>query len=166
MPSKTTVKNRTEIFDHRFAGHHAKTVTMELEDLIIFDGICNFCSGAVRFIVNRDTKSRFRFMPMQTDLGQEILTQHNYDPEDTQTFLLLTAGCVLDKTDAAFEILKAFSWQWQPLRLLGVLPKSLRDWFYDQLATNRYRWFGKKEACMVPDDELKPRFINNDYPDK
>jgi predicted DCC family thiol-disulfide oxidoreductase YuxK len=132
---------------------------MDLDKVIIFDGICNFCSNAVRFIINRDSKATYRFIPMQTELGRQLLAQYGYDPDNTQTFLLLTTEGILDRTDAALEILKAFSWHWQSLRILQALPKPFRDWFYDVLARNRYRWFGKKDTCMIPSDEIKSRFL-------
>ena len=132
---------------------------MDLENVIVFDGICNFCTGATRFIINHDINSVYRFVPMQTELGRQIMTQYDYNPDDTQTFLLLTAGRILNRTDAALEILKVFSWGWQPLRTLRLLPRPFRDWFYDVLARNRYRWFGKKEVCMMPTDDQKERFL-------
>lgn len=132
---------------------------MDLDKVIIFDGICNFCSSAVRFIINRDSKAVYRFIPMQTELGRQILARYGYDPDDTQTFLLLTTEGILERTDAALEILRAFSWRWQPLRILQALPKPFRDWFYNVLARNRYRWFGKKDTCMIPSDEIKSRFL-------
>jgi len=134
---------------------------LDLDNIVVFDGICNFCSAAVRFIVRRDHKVRFRFVPMQSDLGEKLLVNYNFDPTDVQTFLLIKNGVAFDRTNAALEIVKAFPWFWQSLRILRLLPKPFRDWFYNLLAKYRYQWFGKKDRCMIPDADIRNRFLDH-----
>lgn len=134
---------------------------MNLNNVIVFDGVCNFCSGAIPFIIKRDRNAVFRFTPLQSNLGRRILQEHGFDPDDVRTFLLTKNGRCFDRSDAALEMIREFSWIWQLLRILRLLPKFFRDWFYNRLADNRYRWFGRKESCMIPGDEIKSRFLND-----
>ena len=126
---------------------------------MVFDGVCNFCSHSVRFILEHDVRGRLRFAPLQSPIGQELLERNGIDPSDAQTFLLIDGDKVYVRSDAALEIAKDLgAWRW--LRIFGVLPRGLRDWVYSVLARNRYRWFGKRDTCFVPTAEQRARFID------
>jgi predicted DCC family thiol-disulfide oxidoreductase YuxK len=133
---------------------------MELNNIIVFDGVCNLCSGSVMFIVKRDHDAIFRFAPMQSNTGQELLKQYGMDPNDVQTILLVKNGRAYMKSNAALEIAKEFQGYWKLLVIFRFVPKMIRDWFYDLIADHRYRWFGKKEICMVPPDDVRERFLD------
>jgi predicted DCC family thiol-disulfide oxidoreductase YuxK len=129
------------------------------ERIVVFDGVCNFCSRSVRFILEHDVRGRLRFAPLQSGIGRDLLERNGIDPADAQTFLLVDGDNVYVRSDAALEIARDLGrWRW--LRVFGVLPRGLRDWMYAVLATNRYRWFGKRSVCFVPTEEQRARFID------
>lgn len=127
--------------------------------IVVFDGACNFCSRSVQFILRHDVRGRLRFAPLQSQTGRQLLERNGIDPADAQTFLLLDGDSVFVRSDAALEIAKDLgTWQW--LRVFRFLPRMLRDWTYDLIARNRYRWFGRRDACFVPTAEQRGRFID------
>ena len=129
------------------------------ERIVVFDGVCNFCSGAVRFILEHDLRGRLRFAPVQSATGRALLVQNGIDPSDVQTFLLIAGDEVYMRSDAALEIARDLGgWRW--LRVLVLVPRALRDWMYGVLARNRYRWFGMRDVCFVPSEEQRARFID------
>jgi predicted DCC family thiol-disulfide oxidoreductase YuxK len=132
---------------------------MEVNNIIVFDGLCNFCSRSVLFIIKRDRHSVYRFAPMQSNRGKELLKLYGLDPNNVQTILLVKNGKALLKSSAALEIAREFGGVWKLLRIFKFLPQSILDWFYDIIAHNRYRWFGKKKNCMVPTDNVRERFL-------
>jgi predicted DCC family thiol-disulfide oxidoreductase YuxK len=130
------------------------------ERIVVFDGVCNLCSGWVRFVLRHDVRGRLRFAPLQSSTGRELLVRNGVDPADAQTFLLVDGDTVYTRSDAALEIVKDLgAWRW--LGVFGILPRGLRDWVYSSIARNRYRWFGKREACFVPTAEQRARFIDS-----
>jgi len=126
---------------------------------IIFDGVCNLCAWSVRFIVRRDPKERFRFAAWQSDAGRRLLEEHGLDPGNVETVVLIKDGVVSARSDAALEIARELRGPWKLLAVLRIVPRGLRDWVYSVVARHRYRWFGKQEACMVPTEELRGRFL-------
>ena len=127
--------------------------------LILFDGVCNLCAGAVRFIIKRDPKGFFRFASLQSELGQRLLKEHGIDPSRTDSFVLIENGAAYAESTAALRVARHLSRAW-PLCYAGIiLPRVLRDRVYRFIARNRYRWFGKQETCMIPTPELRARFI-------
>jgi predicted DCC family thiol-disulfide oxidoreductase YuxK len=129
--------------------------------LVVFDGICKFCSRAVQFIVRRDKRRVFYFVPLQTNIGARLLEEHGIKPEDSETFLLIMGGKAFVRSDAALEIARNLPfWGWT--RVLRVVPRQWRDWLYGVLAKNRYRWFGRRDVCFVPPPEERNRFIDED----
>jgi len=119
---------------------------------VLFDGVCNFCSGSVQFIVKRDKKGLFRFAPLQSETGKKYATE----PE---SILLVDGDRVYARSDAALRIAKHLRFPWMLAWIFIVVPRFLRDAIYKFIARNRYKWFGKKEVCMVPTPELRARFI-------
>ena len=129
------------------------------DQLVLFDGVCNLCNALVQFVIRRDPAARFRFAPIQSRVGTEIFQRHGLDPADLQTFVFVADGKILLRSDAAIEVVSRFGGAWRIVKLFRSVPRPLRDRLYSFIARNRYRWFGRKEVCMVPTPELKERFL-------
>jgi predicted DCC family thiol-disulfide oxidoreductase YuxK len=128
------------------------------DDMILFDGVCVFCSRWVRFIVSRDTTARFRFTQIQSPYGTRLAQALRIDPDDPDTNALVHGGVAYFKSDGALTVLSLLpGWSW--VRLFFVVPRPLRDAIYNLVARNRYRIFGKYDACIVPDASLRARVI-------
>ena len=132
---------------------------MNENPVILFDGVCNFCNGAVNFIIRRDKKKRLRFAPLQSEAGQKLLDQHHLSLKDFDSFVLIENGKVHQKSTAALNILYHFPWYWQELQVLRIVPPFLRNAIYEFVARNRYKWFGKKDQCMIPTPDVRNRFL-------
>ena len=128
--------------------------------VILFDGICIFCNFWVNFAIKHDPKKKLKFAPFQSNAGQLLLSQHNIAIESINAVILIENGKVFTQSSAAFRVCKYLSGIWKIFYGLLIIPKFLRDFFYNIIARNRYRWFGKKETCMVPTPELKERFLD------
>lgn len=128
------------------------------DDVILFDGVCIFCSRWVRFVAKRDTMKRFRFTPIQSDYGAKLARTFGIDPDDPDTNAVVHGGEVFMKSDAALTVLSQLPGGGRVRTLLAV-PKPLRDPVYSLIAHNRYRIFGKYDACFVPDADLRARVI-------
>jgi predicted DCC family thiol-disulfide oxidoreductase YuxK len=128
------------------------------DDVILYDGVCVFCSRWVRFVVVRDVDNRFRFTAIQSAYGTRLAQAFGIDPTDPDTNAVVHGGAVYLKSDAALTVLGALpGWGW--VRALRVVPKPWRDAVYGLVARNRYRIFGKYETCFVPDAGLRARVI-------
>lgn len=132
---------------------------MEGKHIVLFDGVCNLCNGAVLFIIKRDKKDRFRFAALESDLGKEFLARHNIDPSKIDSIVLISGDSAFAKAGAALRIAKYLTGLWPLLYSLVIIPKFIADAVYDFIARNRYKWFGKKESCMIPTPELKSKFL-------
>ncbi|QGH35605.1 DUF393 domain-containing protein [Gracilibacillus salitolerans] len=130
-----------------------------MQRIILFDGICNFCSSSVQFIIKRDPDLKFQFASLQSNEGKQLLIEHQIST-DMDSMVLIEKGCVYTKSTAALRIAKELNGAYQLLLVFLVIPKPVRDIFYTILAKNRYRWFGKKEQCMIPKPEDKQRFLD------
>lgn len=130
-----------------------------IERVVIFDGVCNLCSTTAQFVILRDSRSRFMFAAAQSVAGRGLLEECGIDPDRLETFVLRKGGRTYVRSDAALEIAKELDWPWPLLAVLRIVPRIFRDWIYDLVARNRYRWFGKKDACMIPGADIKSRFI-------
>jgi predicted DCC family thiol-disulfide oxidoreductase YuxK len=126
---------------------------------VIFDGVCNLCARSVQFILKHETEPRFRFAPVQSPAGARLLNEHGFDCADVTTFVLVSGGKVYTRSSAALRITRHLKGPWKLVRALWLIPRPLRDWMYDVVARNRYRWFGKTDACMVPTPGLQARFL-------
>ncbi len=128
------------------------------DDVILYDGVCVFCSRWVRFVAMRDVDRRFRFTAIQSGYGTRLAQASGINPEDPDTNAVVHGGEVLFKSDAALTVLSNLpGWGWT--RALRAVPKPLRDALYGLVARNRYRIFGKYEECFVPDAEMRARVI-------
>lgn len=128
--------------------------------VLLFDGVCNLCSGFVQFVIKIDPKGKFRFASLQSDLGQEILQAAGMSTDDLGTVVLVKDGDVYTHSDVALESARILGGGWQLFYVFKILPRFLRDGIYNWVARNRYRWFGKKEACWLPTPDLKRRFLD------
>ncbi len=128
------------------------------DDVILYDGVCVFCSRWVRFVIARDQEKRFRFTPIQSAYGTRLAQAFGIDPDDPDTNSVVHGGKAHLKSDAALTVLSTLpGWRWT--RVLFAVPKPLRDAVYGLVARNRYRIFGRYEACFVPDAELRARVL-------
>ena len=130
-------------------------------DIILFDGVCNLCNGAVQFIIKRDKANRYRFAALQSDLAKELTSQRNIDTQKIDSIILIEPGkAFYIKAPAALRIGKNFGGLWKLLAIFEWIPPVISNWVYDLVARNRYRWFGRKDECMIPTPELKQRFLD------
>ena len=128
--------------------------------VIVFDGVCALCNRWVRFLLRFDRKGRYRFAAMQGQQGSAMLRAHGLDPQDPMSFLLLGAQGTWTDTDAILRVLAGLGGGWRLSGVLKVLPRGLRDAAYRALARNRYRWFGRHDACHLPAPEQAARFLD------
>ncbi len=130
------------------------------DDVILYDGVCVFCSRWVQFVIARDTAKRFRFTPIQSPYGTRLAQAFGIDPQEPDTNAVVHGGKAHLKSDAALTVLSSLpGWGWT--RALRAIPKPLRDAVYSLVARNRYRIFGKYESCFVPDAELRRRVLES-----
>ncbi|MGS2761317.1 thiol-disulfide oxidoreductase DCC family protein [Sinomicrobium sp. M5D2P9] len=129
--------------------------------IILFDGVCNLCNRSVQFVIKRDKKDIFRFASLQSSLGQKLLAERGIDPENTDSIIVIEPDVAYyTRSQAAIEIASEMGGGWPFLRVFEyILPVSLRDGLYDFIARNRYKWYGKKDQCMIPAPELKAKFL-------
>ena len=128
--------------------------------VVLFDGVCNFCSASVQFIIARDKKSVFHFAALQSDAGKDVLAKHHLSQGgDPESIVLVDGDRTYTHSSAALRIAKDLSFPWFFGYVFLVVPRFLRDAVYRVIAKNRYRWWGKKDACMVPTPELRARFL-------
>lgn len=132
----------------------------ENKKIILFDGVCNLCDNTVQFIIKHDKNDIFRFVALQSDLGQEIIKHIGVDITKTDSIILYEPGhAYYYKAQAALKIAKELGGVYSLLSIFSILPNGITNSVYDVIARNRYKWFGKKEACMIPTPELKAKFL-------
>jgi predicted DCC family thiol-disulfide oxidoreductase YuxK len=129
------------------------------EAILLFDGLCNLCSAAVRFVIRHDRHRRFRFASLQSATARQILADHGCCDPSLSSMVLVTAGRCHERSRAALEIARRLNAPWPALYVFVVVPRPIRDWVYDFVGSRRYRWFGKRAECWLPDGELRGRFI-------
>ncbi len=132
---------------------------MDNRYIVVFDGVCNFCNGAVNFIIKRDPEGVFAFTPMQSELAHELMVRFNVPNVGVDTFLLIKNDRCYVFSDAALEIAKNLTGLWFLFNVFKIVPRPIRDAAYKLFARNRYKLFGRTEACMVPSDEVRSRFV-------
>jgi predicted DCC family thiol-disulfide oxidoreductase YuxK len=127
--------------------------------VILFDGVCNLCNRAVQFIIKRDKKKQFLFASLQGKTGSELLKQFDLPPDQFNSFVLIENQKAYTRSTAALRVAKKLSGGWSFLYGLSILPPFLRDPVYNLIAKKRYKWFGKRDECMLPSPELRERFL-------
>lgn len=129
-----------------------------MADVILFDGVCNFCNASINFVMDHDEQRRFRFASLQSDYGKKVLSENQRSILDLDTVLLVRNGKLYEKSTAALEIVRYLrGWSW--LYVLRFVPRFISDFFYSIIATNRYRIFGKSDSCRIPTAEERSLFI-------
>lgn len=133
---------------------------IEQQKIILFDGVCNLCNGSIIFVLKREKEPIFKFASIQSEAGKELLKLCGLPSNYNQAVVYIKNGNVYLGSTAALIIGQKLIFPWSILSSLSLLiPKFVRDWVYNQIALNRYQWFGKKEVCMVPTESLKARFL-------
>jgi len=128
--------------------------------ILLFDGVCNLCDNTVQFIIRHDKKDVFRFVALQSELGQQILKHIGVDSSKTDSIILYEPGnAYYYKAEAAIRIAKILGSYFSLLSIFSILPKGLSNKIYDYVAKNRYKWYGKKEECMIPTPEMKAKSL-------
>ncbi|SRX73767.1 thiol-disulfide oxidoreductase DCC family protein [Aequorivita antarctica] len=131
----------------------------EKHKIILFDGVCNLCNGAVTYIIKHDKKNVFKFAALQSEIGKQLVAKFNIDTEKVDSIILIDDEKHYEKSSAALHITKNLSGAYPLLFGFMIVPKFIRNAVYDYIARNRYKWFGKKESCMIPTKELKAKFL-------
>lgn len=132
---------------------------MKDEPIILFDGVCNLCNGSVQYVLKHDKKKLFRFASLQSDSGQQLLKKYKLPYNNFNSFVLLQNEKAYLKSTAALMVAKQLGGFTQMLYAFIIVPTFVRDAVYNLISKNRYKWFGKKESCMVPTTELQSRFL-------
>jgi predicted DCC family thiol-disulfide oxidoreductase YuxK len=128
--------------------------------IVLFDGVCNFCNTSILKIIKKDKKNIFLFASLQSETGKEITNHLNIDTKKVDSIILVESKTsYYSKSTAALKIIKHFGGLWNIFQISWIFPASFRDFIYNYIAKNRYKWFGKKESCMIPTPELKSKFI-------
>jgi predicted DCC family thiol-disulfide oxidoreductase YuxK len=129
--------------------------------LILFDGVCNLCNSSVQYVIKHDKKNLFMFSALQSEFGQEIIKKHKLDTNKIDSILLYSEEKGIDyKSTAALKIAYHLGFPNSLMSIFFIVPTFIRNWVYDYIAKNRYKWYGKKESCMIPTPELKSKFID------
>lgn len=126
--------------------------------IILFDGVCNVCSSSVQFIIRRDRKGRFRFASLQSGIADQLLAGHPLTGK-MHSIVLIENGKLFTESTAVLRIAGKLDGFWKAAAIFLVLPKGIRDPLYRWFARNRYRWFGKRDSCMIPSPEIRERFL-------
>jgi len=132
----------------------------ECHPIILFDGICNLCNASVQYVIRHDSKQIFRFASLQSRFGQEILSNNNLPVNDFNSFVLFDNNKVFTRSTAALKVARKLNGFIKLLYAFIIIPKFIRDAIYNIIAKNRYKWFGKKNECMIPTAELKSLFLD------
>ena len=135
------------------------TAAIGTQRLLFFDGVCNLCTGVVQFIIKRDKSARFRFASLQSSAGEAFLKENKMPTDEFASFVYLRDGKVLMRSDAALNIARDLGGLWSLAYGFIIVPRVIRDAVYNWVARNRYKWFGRKDQCMLPTPELKARFV-------
>jgi predicted DCC family thiol-disulfide oxidoreductase YuxK len=127
--------------------------------IVLFDGVCNFCSSVVRFAISRDPDGIFRFASLQSDAGQFFLNKFGLSTDDFDSFVLIEGDRFFLRSTAVLRLCKKLKGLWPLVYLLIIIPTPIRDFIYNIVARNRYRWFGKKKECFIPSADIRNRFL-------
>lgn len=129
------------------------------ENILLFDGVCNLCNHTVQFIIKRDKGAKFKFAALQSDIGQALLKKYDLPLKDFESFVLIRKGNYYQRSSAALQVAKLLGWPWKLFYIFLLIPKFIRDFFYNLVSNSRYNVFGRQDSCMIPSPELKERFL-------
>lgn len=133
---------------------------MSNNPVLLFDGVCNLCNDSVQWVIKHDKKAVFQFAALQSEAGKALLRQYNLPVDELNTVVLIDKGKAFTRSDVPLRIAQKLGGWWALATLMFPVPKFARDWVYNWVAKNRYRWFGQKEECMIPTPELRQRFLS------
>ena len=132
---------------------------MEENPIVLFDGVCNYCNAMVNFAIRHDKKALLKFSPLQSEAGKRLKEEYKIAP-GVDSVILIDNGKAYTHSDAAIRIAKYLQWPAKAFFGFIIVPKFIRQPFYKWIARNRYKWFGKKNECMVPTKEVRERFLS------
>lgn len=132
----------------------------ETNPILLFDGECNLCNGSVQFVIERDKKGKVKFCSIQSETGEKLMSKHNIPNNYLASIILIENNKIYYKSTAALRLSKHMDSLWPSLFAFIIIPAFIRNWVYDFIAKNRYKWFGKTETCWIMTPELKDRFLN------
>ena len=130
-----------------------------MKGIVLFDGVCNFCSHSVNFIIERDAENYFKFAPLQSETAENLLKEYEINKVETDSVVLIENGAAYTHSTAALRIARKLGGFWSLIYGFIVVPKFIRDFFYKLFAKYRYKMFGKTDACMMPTPEIREKFI-------
>jgi predicted DCC family thiol-disulfide oxidoreductase YuxK len=131
------------------------------EHIVLFDGVCNFCNNSVQFILRKEKKPLFKFAALQSEIGKKLMQQFSSTSQLPDSIIYIRDGKVFSKSGAALRICLALKGAWPLLSIFLIVPYFVRDFVYDVVARNRYRWWGKRESCFLPTPEIRSRFLDS-----
>jgi predicted DCC family thiol-disulfide oxidoreductase YuxK len=127
--------------------------------IVLFDGVCNLCSSVVKFTISRDPDGIFRFASLQSESGRFFLNKFGLSTDDFDSFVLIERDKFFLRSTAVLRLCKSLNGLWPLIYLLIIIPRPIRDFIYNIVAKNRYKWFGRKEECFIPSADIKNRFL-------
>ncbi|MCM3006458.1 thiol-disulfide oxidoreductase DCC family protein [Priestia koreensis] len=133
---------------------------METSPLVLFDGVCNFCNGSINFIIKHDQKGIFQFAPLQSEAGERTLKSFSIPDHYLDSLVYIENNRCYVKSTAALKIARRLDGGWKLFYAAIIVPRPIRDYIYSIIAKNRYKWFGKRDACMIPTPDVRKRFLN------
>ncbi|MFL5772536.1 MAG: thiol-disulfide oxidoreductase DCC family protein [Flavisolibacter sp.] len=145
-----TIEELSEFYSDEMTNH----------PIVLFDGVCNLCNASVNFLIRQDKKNVFRFATLQSETGKKLLGTHHPPNYLNHSFILIDRGKSYEKSSAALKLVNHLPWYWKTFKIFWIIPPFIRNFVYDFIARNRYRWFGRKDVCMVPSPSLKDKFLD------
>jgi predicted DCC family thiol-disulfide oxidoreductase YuxK len=136
-----------------------KKKRIPIQPIVLFDGVCNFCNNTINFVIKRDRKNTLRFTTLQSFPANQLLEQYGLSGSGMQSFVFIENGKAYTKSTAALRVCKYLTLFWPLVYAFIIVPRFIRDGVYDYIASNRYKWFGSKEECMVPNAAVKRKFL-------
>ncbi|EGV44749.1 DUF393 domain-containing protein [Bizionia argentinensis JUB59] len=131
------------------------------KQLVLFDGVCNLCNDAINYVIKHDKNNVFMFAPLQSEIGKQLINEYNIDTQKIDSILLYSfENGLFHKSTAALKIASKLGFPLNLMVVFFIIPTFIRNWVYDFIARNRYKWYGKKEACIIPTKELKAKFLD------
>jgi len=128
--------------------------------IILFDGVCNLCNSSVQFVIKHDKEAKFKFASLQSESGQSLLKKFNLPLDQFNSFIYVRGDQVIQRSAGALNVLRDLGGFWKLMYGFIIVPPFIRNFVYDYIAKNRYRFFGKRESCMIPTPDLKRRFLD------
>ena len=135
-----------------------KVATLD-KKIILFDGVCNLCNTSVTYVIKRDKKDQFRFAALQEEPGLSLIKKYQINPAETDSIILIENERAYTKSTAALRVARSLGGLYPLTYIFMIIPRVIRNWVYDYIAKNRYKWYGQKESCMIPTPELKSKFL-------